>query len=105
MQVNIPGAPQVIIQAAATEVVTEAAFTGFTKHESEVVALNVGGTHHLMTERDVLCLVPGSLLHKQFSGILEPRKVGDEVFLDRDGKTFLLMVNYLRNNMIVLPDF
>ena len=58
-----------------------------------------------MTERDVLCLVPGSLLHKQFSGILEPRKVGDEVFLDRDGKTFLLMVNYLRNNMIVLPDF
>lgn len=27
------------------------------KMDSEVIALNVGGTHHMMTERDVLRLV------------------------------------------------
>ena len=85
--------------------VTNEAFTGFTKHESEVVALNIGGTHHLMTERDVLRLVPGSLLHKMFSGMHECKKIGDEVFLDRDGKTFLNLVKYLRNNMTVFPEF
>ena len=36
---------------------------------SEVVALNVGGTHHLMTERDVLTLVKGSILEKMFNGM------------------------------------
>lgn len=37
--------------------------------DSEVVALNVGGTHHLMTERDVLTLVKGSILEKMFNGM------------------------------------
>ena len=67
--------------------------------------MNVGGTHHLMTERDVLRLVPGSLLYKMFSGMHEMKKINDEVFLDRDGKTFLNLVNYLRNNMTVFPEF
>jgi len=77
----------------------------FTKLDSEVIALNVGGTHHLMTERDVLMLVPGSLLCKMFSGMHEAKKINDEVFLDRDGKTFLNLVNYLRNGMQVFPEF
>lgn len=77
----------------------------FTKLDSEVIALNVGGTHHLMTERDVLRLVPGSLLYKMFSGMHECKRINDEVFLDRDGKTFLNLVNYLRNNMTVFPEF
>ena len=63
-----------------------------------------------MTEADVLRSVPGSLLAKMFSGLHEPKRVqsqnfGDEVFLDRDGKTFLNLVNYLRNNMTVFPEF
>ena len=73
--------------------------------DSEVVALNVGGTHHLLTERDVLRLCPGSILEKMFNGMHELKKINEEVFLDRDGKTFLNMVNYLRNDREVYPDF
>lgn len=73
--------------------------------DSEVVALNVGGTHHLMTERDVLTLCKGSILEKMFNGMHDLKKVNDEVFLDRDGRTFLHLVNYLRNDREVFPDF
>jgi len=73
--------------------------------DSEVIALNVGGTHHLMTERDVLRLCNGSILEKMFNGMHELKKIDDEVFLDRDGKTFLNLVNYLRNDREVFPEF
>ena len=73
--------------------------------ESEVVALNVGGTHHLMTERDVLRAVPGSTLEKMFNGMHELKKINDEVFLDRDGNTFNHLINYLRNKREVFPEF
>ena len=76
-----------------------------TKMDSEVIALNVGGTHHLMTERDVLCLCRGSTLEKYFAGLTEVKKINEECFLDRDGQTFLHMINYLRNNREVFPDF
>lgn len=58
------------------------------KLESQIVPLNVGGTHHMMTERDVLRLVPGSILEKMFNGMHNLKKVDDAVFLDRDGTTF-----------------
>jgi len=58
------------------------------KLDSEVVALNVGGTHHMMTERDVLRLCEGSILERMFNGLHELKKIENEVFLDRDGKTF-----------------
>ena len=35
----------------------------------------------------------------------ELKKVGDDVFLDRDGKTFETLINYLRNDRRVFPDF
>jgi len=75
------------------------------KMDSEVIALNVGGTHHLMTERDVLTLCKDSILEKMFNGMHELKKIEGEVFLDRDGKTFLNLVNYLRNDREVFPDF
>jgi hypothetical protein len=75
------------------------------KLDSEVIPLNVGGTHHLMTERDVLRLVTGSTLEKMFNGLHELKKIDGEVFLDRDGRTFLHLVNYLRNNREVFPEF
>jgi len=78
---------------------------GLVNLDSEVVALNVGGTHHLMTERDVLTLVKDSVLEKMFSGLHELKKIEEEVFLDRDGKTFLNLVNYLRNDRTVFPEF
>jgi len=73
--------------------------------DSEVVALNVGGTHHLMTERDVLTLVKGSILEKMFNDMHQLKKIDNEVFLDRDGKTFQYLVNYLRNDREVFPEF
>jgi hypothetical protein len=75
------------------------------KLDSEVIPINVGGTHHMMTERDVLRLVPGSTLEKMFSGLHELKKIDEEVFLDRDGRTFQYLVNYLRNKREVLPEF
>lgn len=73
--------------------------------DSEVIKLNVGGTHHLQTEKDVLRSVPGSTLAKMFSDMHELKKVDEEVFLDRDGRTFETLVNYLRNDRKVFPEF
>lgn len=73
--------------------------------DSEVIKLNIGGTHHLQTEKDVLRSVPGSTLAKMFSDMHELKKVDEEVFLDRDGRTFESLVNYLRNDRKVFPDF
>ena len=75
------------------------------KLDSEVVSLNVGGTHHLKTERDVLRLCEGSTLEKMFNGMHELKKIDDAVFLDRDGRTFQYLVNYLRNDRTVFPEF
>ena len=35
----------------------------------------------------------------------ELKKVDEEVFIDRDGKTFETLVNYLRNDRKVFPEF
>ena len=75
------------------------------KIDSEVVSLNVGGNLHIQTEKDVLRSVPDSLLAKMFSDMHELKKIDDEVFLDRDGKTFETLVNYLRNDRKVFPEF
>lgn len=75
------------------------------KYESEIVSLNIGGTTHIQTEKDVLCSVEGSTLAKLFSDMHELKKVNDEVFLDRDGETFETLVNYLRNDRKVFPEF
>jgi len=60
--------------------------------DSDVVSLNVGGTHLMMTETKVLQSCPESILAKMFSGEHNLKKVGPEddqkVFLDRDGRTF-----------------
>jgi hypothetical protein len=75
------------------------------RYESEIVSLNVGGTVQLKTEKDVLCSVPGSNLAKLFSDMHELKKIDEEVFLDRDGQTFETLVNYLRNDRKVFPEF
>ena len=63
-----------------------------------------------MTSRKVLCEGPakGSKLAELFSlGADELRlnTVNDKIFIDRDGKTFSVLVNYLRNNCMVKPKF
>lgn len=75
------------------------------KIDSEVVSLNVGGNVHIQTEKDVLRSVPDSLLAKMFSDMHELKKVDEKVFIDRDGKTFETLINYLRNDRKVFPEF
>ena len=73
--------------------------------ESDILQLNVGGTHKLMVSTKVLQSVQGSQLQKMFGGMHELKKVDDCVFLDRDGGTFQTLVNYLRNDRKVYPEF
>lgn len=59
-----------------------------------------------MVSQKVLCSVAGSTLERMFSGMHELTKTGDDsIFLDRDGKTFQTLVNFLRNNRRVYPEF
>jgi hypothetical protein len=44
-------------------------------------------------------------LAKLFSDMHELKKIDEEVFLDRDGQTFETLVNYLRNDRKVFPEF
>lgn len=53
----------------------------------------------------MLTLCPDSNLAKVFNGMHEVKKVGDEIFLDRDGEAFETLVNYLRNDRKVFPEF
>lgn len=73
---------------------------------SEVLSLNVGGTHNIMVSQKVLTSVPGSTLEKMFSGMHELTKVDEgSIFLDRDGRTFQTLINFLRNDRRVYPEF
>ena len=73
---------------------------------SEVLSLNVGGTHNIMVSQKVLTSVPASTLEKMFSGMHELTKVDEgSIFLDRDGKTFQTLINFLRNDRRVYPEF
>jgi len=83
----------------------KAEISSLVKIDSEVVSLNIGGNVHIQTEKDVLRSVPQSLLAKMFSDMHELKQINDEVFLDRDGKTFETLVNYLRNERKVFPEF
>lgn len=58
--------------------------------EADVISLNIGGTHQIMTSMAVLCQVKESKLCKYFEDIKEKQKLGDgsQVFLDRDGPAF-----------------
>ena len=40
-----------------------------------------------------------------FSGLHALKRVDDEVFIDRDGTTFECLLNYLRNDRRIWPDF
>ena len=70
-----------------------------------LVSLDVGGSHRIKTNLDLLTEVKGSLLAKMFSGRHEiPINEKGNVFIDRDGETFLTLVNYLRNRKSI-PKF
>ena len=63
------------------------------------VKLNVGG-HYFTTSLQTLTKDPNSKLAAMFSG---KRSYHDAFFIDRDGKHFRFILNYLRNGELILP--
>ena len=74
-------------------------------NECEIVKINIGGTHHIATKLDVLRSDPESRLAKYISDKNNINMLGDEIFIDRDGNSFLALVNYLRNDRKMIPEF
>lgn len=78
----------------------------------QVIHLNIGGTHKMMTTVGILSQCKQSKLARLFEESEELTIIKNaqdkskfEVFLDRDGPTFISMVNYLRNNRQEVPIF
>ena len=65
--------------------------------------LNIGGTHMITTTKNTLCKYPSSTLAFLFSGNHSPQKFKGRYFIDRDGETFLKLIDFLRND--ALPNF
>ena len=71
--------------------------------EEDIVDLNVGGTQLISTTKNTLCKYPTSALALLFSGNHKIKKYKDRYFIDRDGDTFLKVLDFLRND--TLPNF
>jgi hypothetical protein len=64
-----------------------------------VIKLNIGGEKTIQTTRRTLQTCPGSMLDVMFSGRIGVAKDGDgNIFIDRDPKFFLPVLEYLRCN-------
>ena len=71
----------------------------------EVMKINIGGTI-LQTSQSLLKSVLDSKLERMFSGELtELKKVEGVIFIDRNGKIFEAMIDYLRDERVKMPKF
>ncbi len=67
---------------------------------SEIIDLNIGGTHLITTARSTLTQVKDSSLAAMFSGRHRLSKHNDRVFIDRDGDAFCAMLSFLRTGKV-----
>lgn len=65
--------------------------------ETDILELNIGGTHEITTTRGTLIKYKNSALAVFFSGLYPLPMLGDKVFIDREGEQFVNLVNFLRN--------
>ena len=65
--------------------------------ESQIVDLDIGGTHKVSTTLSTLTSVSDSALAAMFSGRHKLTVHKDRVFVDREGESFVNMLNYLSN--------
>ncbi|PFX29428.1 BTB/POZ domain-containing protein KCTD21 [Stylophora pistillata] len=73
-------------------------------HLSSTVNLNVGG-RRFTTSLQTLTKDPDSILAAMFSGKFDVKPSEDGAFfIDRDGKHFRFILNYLRTGKLTLPD-
>lgn len=64
--------------------------------ESDILELNIGGTHQITTTRGTLIKYKNSALAVLFSGLHPLPMIGDKIFIDREGEQFIDLVNFLR---------
>ena len=64
--------------------------------ESDILELNIGGTHQITTTRGTLIKYKNSALAVFFSGLHPLPMIGDKIFIDREGEQFINLVNFLR---------
>ena len=64
--------------------------------EENIFDLDIGGTHKITTTKSTLCSAPDSTLAAMFSGRHKLNRHNGRVFIDRDGETFMMVINYLR---------
>ena len=73
-------------------------------HFSSTINLNIGG-RRFTTSLQTLTKDPNSMLAAMFSGKFEVKPAEDGAFfIDRDGKHFRFILNYLRNGELILPE-
>jgi hypothetical protein len=65
--------------------------------ESDILDLDIGGTYKITTTRSTLTKYPNSALSAMFSGRHEIQKHNNRLFIDRDGLSFMHMINFLRS--------
>ena len=74
--------------------------------KEDLIELNVGGvTQGFTFRRSLLCSVPGTPLELMFSGRHELKLIDGKVFIDRDPKLFIHVINFLRNNNYIPQSF
>ena len=72
-------------------------------HFASVLKLNVGGKEFI-TSLQTLTKDTGSTLHAMFSGRFETKPTEDgSYFIDREGKNFGYILNYLPTGRLILP--
>jgi len=71
--------------------------------DSDILDLDVGGTQKITTLRSTLLKYPNSALAAMFSGKYEIAKHNERHFIDRDGSSFVYVINFLRNSK--MPNF
>ena len=65
--------------------------------ENDIIDLNIGGTHEITTTRNTLIKYKNSILAALFSGENKlPLYKNGKIFIDRDGESFVNLVNFLR---------
>ena len=65
-----------------------------TNSEKDIFELDIEGKCTIKVTRQTLCLIKGSRLEEEFSKLS-----GKKYFIDRNYKSFYMMISYLRNNM------
>ena len=73
--------------------------------KDEIVNLNIGGTHKIATGMKILTCCEESKLTKVLRDKDNLMMSGNEILLDRDGPTFVYLLNYLRNDRKEVPIF